>query len=68
MLLREKGKKNAEPTAMDWDQAQAALQTGKYEIADEVAESEHSERGPDQPAAQSPSPGTKPAAEAGKSA
>lgn len=57
MLLREKGKKGAEPVSMEWDQAQAALRSGHYE---EATEEHEGERGPDQPAAQSPSPGTKP--------
>ena len=40
MQLREKSKPDAEPVHMDWDQAQAALRTGKYEIASEGPESE----------------------------
>lgn len=55
MLLREKGKADAAPVRMEWGQAQTALQTGNYEVVPEGGD-----RGPDQPAAQSPSPGTPP--------
>lgn len=34
MLLREKGKKDAEPIGMHWDAAQAALQAGTHEVVD----------------------------------
>ncbi len=34
MRLREKGKKDAEPVSMGWDEAQAALQAGTHEAAD----------------------------------
>lgn len=34
MLLREKGKKDAEPVGMGWDEAQAALQAGTHEVVD----------------------------------
>jgi len=34
MLLREKGKKDAEPVGMSWDEAQAALQAGTHEVAE----------------------------------
>ena len=40
MHLIEKGKKGAEPVHMDWDQAQAALRTGKYEIDNEGPEAD----------------------------
>lgn len=32
MLLREKGKKDAEPVGMGWDEAQAALRAGTHEV------------------------------------
>lgn len=35
MRLREKGKKDGEIIAMGWDEAQAALQAGTHEVADE---------------------------------
>lgn len=34
MLLREKGKKDAEPVGMGWDEAQAALSAGTHEVAE----------------------------------
>ena len=55
MKLRETNG-SGEALTMGWDEAQAALQTGNYEV---VPDDEP--RGPDQPAAQSPSPGTPPA-------
>lgn len=35
MHVKESGKKNADLVHMDWDQSQAALRTGNYEIAGE---------------------------------
>ncbi len=55
MQVREK-RAGADPVSMDWHQAQTALQTGNFELVGEGS----GERGPDQPAAQSPSPGTPP--------
>ena len=37
MLLREKGKKDAEPVGMGWDEAQAALQAGEVAVVREGA-------------------------------
>jgi hypothetical protein len=34
MLLREKGKKDAEPVGMGWDEAQAALRAGTHEVVE----------------------------------
>jgi len=35
MLLREKGKKDAEPVSMGWDEAQAAIAAGTHVPADQ---------------------------------
>jgi hypothetical protein len=58
MLIKEVGATDDTAVHMDWDQAQAALRTGAYELVKEPGE-----RGPDQPSAQSPSPGTPPKGE-----
>lgn len=55
MKLVEKGKDGAEPVHMSWDAAQAALASGAYDVAPDDRE-----RDTDQPAAQSPAPGTAP--------
>lgn len=34
MLVREKGKKDAEPVGMGWDEAQAAIAAGTHEVAE----------------------------------
>lgn len=34
MLVREKGKKDAEPVGMGWDEAQAALRAGTHEVVE----------------------------------
>ena len=34
MLVREKGKKDAEPVGMGWDEAQAAIAAGTHEAAE----------------------------------
>ena len=62
MRLREKGKKDGEVINLDWDAAQAALLAGTHVSAEH--EGGEGERGPDQPAAQSPKPGSVPVDEA----
>ncbi len=42
MRVREKGRKDAEPVHMDFGQAQAALQSGAYEVVEDEGE-----RGPE---------------------
>ncbi|ACL61430.1 hypothetical protein [Methylobacterium nodulans] len=58
MRLREKDSKNGEVATKGWDEAQAALLAGTHVSAED--EGGEGERGPDQPAAQSPKPGSEP--------
>lgn len=38
MRLREKGKKDGEVVTLGWDEAQAALQAGTHEVADDAGD------------------------------
>ncbi|RXF67691.1 hypothetical protein [Hansschlegelia zhihuaiae] len=47
MLLKEKGKKDAEPVSLGWDEAQAALAAGTHVAADDDGAASSGDAKPD---------------------
>ena len=54
MLLREKGKKDAEPVGLGWDEAQAALRAGTHEVVNTAPSSGEPRREGEKPGGEDP--------------
>ena len=54
MLLREKGKKDAEPVGLGWDEAQAALRAGTHEVVNTAPSSGEPRREGEKPGEEEP--------------